>query len=340
VPQYFYDSYTALSYVWGDHSDKRTIFIGDKLFEVTRNLAAALHALRHNTKIFQMWADAISIDQTNIPERNQQVELMGQIYSLAQQTLIYLGESTKETDVLMDTAQLSNLNPFHQKLAAIHILSRSWIKQVWTDQELVLSRKVWIQCGQRRMSWNELYENLKMELPEEHSSPERAQLVQNANHNLRLLHEMRNVKNSFQASLFMRDKPSSLFLILLSRRGFGMSDSRDMIFAHRGIADLNPTRDAQELLPVDYSKSVKEIFTDATRFMLEFGDDEVLLHVEARDPGSRMPGLPSWVPDWSLPSSQYLTPIPCIGDTSYSLLGWEVAFYYDLGWENTFPQEH
>ena len=37
--------YTALSYVWGDPTDKRTIFIDDQPFIVTTNLASALDGL-------------------------------------------------------------------------------------------------------------------------------------------------------------------------------------------------------------------------------------------------------------------------------------------------------
>lgn len=68
VPHDIYNSYTALSYVWGYHADKSAIFIDNKPIDVTRNLAAALHALRHNTETYQVWADAACIDQFNTLE--------------------------------------------------------------------------------------------------------------------------------------------------------------------------------------------------------------------------------------------------------------------------------
>jgi hypothetical protein len=42
-----YRHYTALSYVWGDASQRRVVFVDNVPFQVTVNLAAALHDLCH-----------------------------------------------------------------------------------------------------------------------------------------------------------------------------------------------------------------------------------------------------------------------------------------------------
>ena len=40
-----------------------------------------------------IWADAISIDQSNVVERGDQVDMMGLIFSKAQHVLVWLGEN-------------------------------------------------------------------------------------------------------------------------------------------------------------------------------------------------------------------------------------------------------
>ena len=44
------NQYDALSYVWGDQSNKRAITVNDTVFYVTSNLYAALAYLRHETE--------------------------------------------------------------------------------------------------------------------------------------------------------------------------------------------------------------------------------------------------------------------------------------------------
>ena len=61
------------------------------------NLRCALLNLRLLDKPRTLWIDAICIDQANIPERNQQVSIMAQIYSRASQTIVWLCDQTNDT---------------------------------------------------------------------------------------------------------------------------------------------------------------------------------------------------------------------------------------------------
>jgi hypothetical protein len=93
--------YEALSYVWGSPvGDKRILCSGKELF-VTTNCLSALRYLRRKHKPRILWIDAICIDQTSLSERSHQVELMGEVYSMAHKTLIWLDPGTN--DSLMDT---------------------------------------------------------------------------------------------------------------------------------------------------------------------------------------------------------------------------------------------
>ena len=76
-------------------------------FEITRNLRDALYNIRDSSRIIGLWVDAICINQQDDNERNQQVALMGQIYSVAQHTVIYLGQSSPVIDAVFEkTAEL------------------------------------------------------------------------------------------------------------------------------------------------------------------------------------------------------------------------------------------
>ncbi|KAH6708816.1 heterokaryon incompatibility protein-domain-containing protein [Leptodontidium sp. MPI-SDFR-AT-0119] len=86
-------AYEALSYVWGDTSDRQNIELNGVTFPVTANLYMALQFLRIPSGIRILWVDAICINQDDVEERNNQVGLMSSIYSSAWRVLCWLGDS-------------------------------------------------------------------------------------------------------------------------------------------------------------------------------------------------------------------------------------------------------
>lgn len=100
--------YSALSYVWGDAADTRLISVEGRPFEVTANLESALRHMRDPKRRRRLWADAICIDQGNNKEKSQQVSQMGSVYEHAQNTIIYLGESTEGTDRILQSFRSPN----------------------------------------------------------------------------------------------------------------------------------------------------------------------------------------------------------------------------------------
>lgn len=85
--------------------------------------------------------------------------MMGLIYSLAQHTIIYLGEQSMEPEVVFaalqatytETLPLVPLHPRYFDMAKEHVLGSAWFTRVWVFQELVLSRDPWVQQGRSRM---------------------------------------------------------------------------------------------------------------------------------------------------------------------------------------------
>ncbi|KAF2108352.1 heterokaryon incompatibility protein-domain-containing protein, partial [Lophiotrema nucula] len=94
-------TFTALSYVWGDATEREDITVNGVAFPATLNLASALKYVRahwqnqfpgRDVSTFRIWADAVCINQTDLDERSQQVQLMGQIYSEAEIVFSWLGQ--------------------------------------------------------------------------------------------------------------------------------------------------------------------------------------------------------------------------------------------------------
>ncbi|KAK0666611.1 heterokaryon incompatibility protein-domain-containing protein [Cercophora samala] len=83
--------FEALSYVWGDISNKTPIQIDGATIKIGRSLRSALLHLRYLDKPRILWTDAVCINQEDKNEPNSQVPLMGEIYTKAARTLVWLG---------------------------------------------------------------------------------------------------------------------------------------------------------------------------------------------------------------------------------------------------------
>ncbi|RSL59432.1 hypothetical protein CEP53_005814 [Fusarium sp. AF-6] len=86
-------SFCALSYVWGDENDTQDITVNDSHRIITSSLGNALeYAVFHWRAIFRdrdvgscrLWADAICINQADSQEKGEQVQLMKEVYSMAE----------------------------------------------------------------------------------------------------------------------------------------------------------------------------------------------------------------------------------------------------------------
>lgn len=94
--------FTALSYTWGDPHSEQDIEINGCSFPARYNPRSFFLAARAFRLTEWLWIDGICIDQTNVVERNHQVELMGDIYSGAREVLVWLGDAADESDYLME----------------------------------------------------------------------------------------------------------------------------------------------------------------------------------------------------------------------------------------------
>ncbi|CAI6342359.1 unnamed protein product [Periconia digitata] len=102
------EEYTCLSYTWGQENDGGgpfPILINGKTFPIRRNLKIFLHIAMRKYPKQRIWIDAICIDQGNNAEKSDQVSRMGEIYSLAVRVYAWLGEASRETDLVFAVLQ-------------------------------------------------------------------------------------------------------------------------------------------------------------------------------------------------------------------------------------------
>lgn len=182
--------YNAFSYEWGytkeidvNYHDDDVVVVNGHRVQVTKNLVALLTRYRNiamaapnwQATHIPIWIDALCIDQGNSEERNSQVALMGAIYTGAQATLSWFGESEDDSDYAMEIiadvgSKLLNMpkedddlawvdpvkqpelwkgsgfmNRFWTSLGAI--MKRTYWQRAWIVQEVLLQPNVIIFCG-------------------------------------------------------------------------------------------------------------------------------------------------------------------------------------------------
>jgi len=163
--------YEALSYVWGNPSVTKEIFLHGESFQVTVNLDAALRHLRLGTRERVLWVDAISINQNDVTEREEQVAIMGLIYQSAQWDLLWMGREVERYRYAMYV--LGHRFSDDEEIAAVefarfvrgkpsiwsHLMAffeaAVW-ERMWIVQELALAPEVQVICGSRKLSWESL----------------------------------------------------------------------------------------------------------------------------------------------------------------------------------------
>ncbi|WAO85929.1 HET domain-containing protein [Fusarium falciforme] len=82
--------YTALSYAWGESSNK-SITCNGHYVAITDSCFKALSSLRKVLGSFTIWVDAICINQMDNDEKSTQIPLMRKIYTWAKNVYLWLG---------------------------------------------------------------------------------------------------------------------------------------------------------------------------------------------------------------------------------------------------------
>jgi hypothetical protein len=273
---------------------------------------------------YNIWADALCIDQGNILERNAQVRRMREIYMKAHNVGVWLGQEAHQSQLamklltdperpLMSQTPLTETGLENEKkwitssiadgskkqawLALTALYQRPYWKRVWILQEIFSNDRISVICGSHWAGWTTfvyvaLY--LYSKLPQAHPthplySNTLALEILQAVPNIRLFMAGAGFKISDFASLPLHD--------LLGLYGYHeCTDPRDKVYGLLGL-----TREEffeENNLPIDYNVSVDTLYTFvAAAIILEKHRLEyVLRHAEYSN--RELFHIPTWTPSW------------------------------------------
>jgi hypothetical protein len=336
-------SYEAISYCWGDTPTHYPIFYNsDSILWATRNLSEALRRLRFPDKTRLLWADAISIDQTDLQEKSCQVKMMGDVYCDAKRVLIWLGEEADESHLVLDfvhklrrTSALMKEAGIVGKLASLSIeqrravnapsdldlvlggwamhsvMARPWFKRVWIIQEFLLAREAVLFCGKWEIAWTDFWEAFRIGMDFD---------IFNYGSNMPMLTPFTALglfKPAFILGHGSTVPDLDRFAALGTfRTAFGSTRTplSCIIRHHRDAVATQPVDHIYGLLglaldgndvEIDYTKSIPEVFEEAARHILRSSGNLEVLAMAGTSSGKAF-NLPSWVPDWSKPGKESL----------------------------------
>jgi hypothetical protein len=247
--------FEALSYMWGTESAEESISLNDVPWEVGRNLLDALRFLRRQVaygKAHQpFWIDFISINQSNVEERNRQLRIMDQIYFRASTVVVWLGsgctefqrgiigelEAEKGEKGEQDSSQDSN--SIQQKLVRYLRTDPYW-DRLWILQEIGSAKMLRVCFGNESSSWEQFMDFIAMHNSDGSTGP------------LRLNRLLRQEKYN---------DSHTLKRLLEEHREAKCAEPLDKVYGLVGLAS-----DAAQF-PMDYSKSLYEVWKDTMVFM-------------------------------------------------------------------------
>lgn len=317
--------YYALSYVWGDATKTREVLLEGRPTALLESAYQALsqiqlHSQQGQLKSMPLWIDAACINQTDLQERSEQVQQMGRIYHQAQAVLIALGEAEPGYEKALSTItegynRLLDVSKTHGRLAADtlelahYVLKRPWFSRLWVLQEAALAQQAWIMYGDDICDLRDLV-NIKNIWTLDFSRLSAGHRPQSHLFNMPALHHLGQIPAMAHSSLPFSQK---LAVFMSIGRTRFCQDPRDHVYGLLGLVNHNSAVTSAPL-DVDYSKSVSDVFIEATRMVLpsQLEEEEgysglnwlAALHGEFRermssDTSALLYYLPSWVPNWA-----------------------------------------
>jgi hypothetical protein len=173
--------YGAISYLWGEPEPTRRLTVNGLEVDVRYNCSYALRQISTHRLVDYYWIDALCINQSNIPEKSSQVQMMGSIFAGAQKVLASLGQYEDDTELIFE--ELSKwpslqIQPAQDRsdpeddwftffegfdgeywrpdilLALRSIAKRPYWQRLWVLQEVILARDLLFFCGKGSLNWN------------------------------------------------------------------------------------------------------------------------------------------------------------------------------------------
>jgi len=315
--------YAALSYCWGTDPPQANVYllppefgetysslsgreVAKYSFHIQNNLFRALLQLRKGScESVVLWVDAVCIDQNNPVEKTQQLGKMVDIYHMAKNVCIWLGESDDDgrsdsamefIPKIMDLAVLdryANDKKQAKQWAAVAELMRDrWFSRRWVVQEISLARSATVHCGKKVVQWVDFADAVSLLVANRESIRNLFDFAE-WRHGPNTLGEVQsfggNVLLEATSNLFLRTEDGSIVeplknleSLVTSLKTFDASNPRDIIYGLLSIAvdTFRPSMSYQTRrnknrkervvkLEVDYRKDAIKVYKDFTEFCVK-----------------------------------------------------------------------
>jgi hypothetical protein len=320
-------NYEALSYAWGDSAKTKSVLCDEKHILITESLFVALEHLAYEDEPRCMWADGICINQESHTEKNHQVALMGQIYSQAEKTIVWIGEDeineagyafdilkscglvgllnegldkihTVMRSVTNDMGASSEITNIDQAIEAFivgvsPIFKKNWFNRLWVAQEVVLAERADMVFSFHSIQLDIAYSvigNLLIKLYRTHQPISMASIRSVEN-----FIETGNMRDNIQTDDPYRQPPQTEVLYFLRKmQNRKCSDQRDKIYGLLGMASVPGFH-------ADYTLDVDEVYMQFATWALKSLPGFVIFSC-AREVGNDLSNLPTSAPGPNMPT--------------------------------------
>jgi Heterokaryon incompatibility protein (HET) len=343
-------NYFALSYVWGEPDFDEHIFIDGTAAAVTKALLEPLRSIREVLGTILLRVDALCINQQDTNEKNQQVQLMKDIYANAATVISWLGRKQRHFDVAFDMLQRildasSKYGPdefdaalkleaqkpdsrrvFFSGTAKERMRILSWDARCWLIGKRAIIADAWALISQifiHTRYWTRVWIFQECVLASN-------LIVMAGNRTIDMnaitlwmsFLERRLAENHSRAYIFDNEIDTEYIRLILEIRAGTVGSNRSFISLIEKTACLRATdpRDhifALAAISIDnivpnYHESTEKTYSKFARRWIQVTHDlSILPSVEiSRRCGYEKNSLPSWVPDWGIISHDELHTLP------------------------------
>ncbi|KAK4893476.1 hypothetical protein LTR27_008158 [Elasticomyces elasticus] len=310
----------------------RTIVCNREELAVTRNLYEALEVLCASEEYVQkqFWVDAICIDQSNEGEKDLQVKFMAKIYQHAQ-VIVWLGgmdvhafsaialieslcalepkqrhditpTSISQRDTIAQYGEIVDMRSW-RSLACFFL--RRWFIRAWVVQEILSSANdIDVLCGDQKLFWKDLV-TISHYLS---TGPWGRKFIKpNFTQVPKATFPNHQGPAKLRAGIASRvvESHKLITLALIRSRRFECKYPKDKVFSVIGLEYLTDPNlgAASALIKAEYKWSAQDVFTRTAIDLLRASADLLVLYSAESQDYKLLPGLPSWVPDWSVTDS-------------------------------------
>ncbi|KAF2797827.1 hypothetical protein K505DRAFT_405517 [Melanomma pulvis-pyrius CBS 109.77] len=273
-------SFTALSYTWGPVLKPYRI-----------RTAEGDIPMRKTGDFVNIWADGISINQSDGAEKSEQISLLPDVYRQATQVWGWVGDGDEDSKLAMRA--LRNINHSSNALprlveseqaALIGFFARPWFVRSWIIQEVVLSRDLQVVCGSEKLSWERLYDAVAKSEAYAKDLVEHLRIP--ATRNLGPILSLGKTRQMYQKG----EKHGLLKLFELFQHAKSAL-RRDRLFTLLNIAA------DREGFCTDYSSPLESVVCKyASKFVARGEALQLLYRARGSTVSTR---FPSWIPDWT-----------------------------------------